>query len=293
MTKLNFKKKNIISELKKFSYWYHKIKLGNGIITPGLDLDPIWNNLRKVRKKVEYKNKLVLDIATFDGMFAFEAEKLGAKTVVATDCLYNSLENFLFCRAILNSKKTKPFFNISPYNLSDRLDIFFQEDFSDKIKNYYRKFDIVQHFGLLYHLKDPMLSLAEARSVIKSGGHLILETDLILDNNQSVMVYNGLPNKSRLRNNTSVWWVPTKKCLFEMLEASLFKVIDNSYSEIYFDVPQKKYGKLKNINKFQEYKVGRCCVVAKALPYKKINKKVAKELSRSFRNPGLKNQLIL
>lgn len=293
MPKSNLNKNNLKSEIKKFSYWYHKIKLGKGIVTPGLDLDPIWNNLRKVRKKIEYKDKLVLDIATFDGMFAFEAEKLGAKTVVATDCLYNSLENFLFCRATLKSKKTKPFFNISPYNLSDRLDIFFQEDFSDKIKNHYRKFDIVQHFGLLYHLKDPMLSLAEARSVIKNGGHLILETDIILENNQSIMVYNGLPNKGRLRNNTSVWWVPTKKCLFEMLEASLFKVVNNSYSEIYFDVPQKKYGKLKNINKFQEYKVGRCCVVAKALPYNKINKKVAKELSRNFRNPGLKNQLIL
>lgn len=293
MTKTKFYLNDVKKELKNFSYWYHKINLGNGIVTPGLDLEPIWNNLRKVRKKINYKNKIVLDIATFDGMFAFEAEKLGAKTVVASDCLYNSLENFLFCRTILNSKKTKPFFNISPYNLSDRLDIFFQEDFSNNIKNYYRKFDIVQHFGLLYHLKDPMLSLAEARSVINDNGHLILETDIILNNDQSIMVYNGLPNRGRLRNNTSVWWVPTKKCLFEMLNASLFKVVESTYSEIHFNVPQKKSGKLKETKKFQEYKVGRCCVVAKAVPYKKINTKVAKELSRSFRNPGLKNHLIL
>ena len=51
--------------------------------------------------------------------------------------------------------------------------------------------------------------------------------------------------------------------------------------------------RLKEIKKFQEYKVGRCCVIAKAIPYKKINSKVAKELSRNFRNPGLKNNLIL
>ena len=102
MPALRFNKKEIQAEIKKFSYWYHKINLGNGIITPGLDLEPIWKNLRNVRNKISYKNKLVLDIATFDGMFAFEAEKLGAKTIVATDCLYNSLENFLFCKAILN-----------------------------------------------------------------------------------------------------------------------------------------------------------------------------------------------
>lgn len=286
-------KKQIKSELKKFSYWYHKINLGHGITTPGLNLEPIWDNLRKVRNKVNYKNKIVLDIATFDGMFAFEAEKIGAKKVIATDCLYNSLDNFLFCRQILNSKKTKPFFNISPYNLSDRLDVFFQEDFSNKLKNYYRKFDIVQHFGLLYHLKDPMISLAEARNVLRTGGNLIIETDVILNKNESVMVFNGLPNNSRLRNNVSVWWAPTKKCLFEMLEASLFEVKEATYSEIFFDVPQNKWGKFKNSTKFQEYKVGRCCVVAKAIPYKKINQKVAKELSRTFRNPGIKNHLVI
>jgi SAM-dependent methyltransferase len=286
-------KKKINSELKKFTYWYHKINLGHGVTTPGLNLEPIWDNLRKVRNQVNYKDKIVLDIATFDGMFAFEAEKIGAKKVIATDCLYNSLDNFLFCRQILNSKKTKPFFNISPYNLSERLDVFFQEDFSNKLKNYYRKFDIVQHFGLLYHLKDPMISLAEARNVLRTGGNLIIETDVILNNNDSVLVFNGLPNNSRLRNNVSVWWVPTKKCLFEMLEASLFEVKESTYREIFFDVPQNKWGKFKNSKKFQEYKVGRCCVVAKAIPYKKINQKVAKELSRTFRNPGIKNALVI
>jgi len=91
----------------------------------------------------------------------------------------------------------------------------------------------------------------------------------------------------------SVWWAQTKKCLFEMLEASLFEVKEATYSEIFFNVPQNKWGKFKNSTKFQEYKVGRCCVVAKAIPYKKINQKVAKELSRTFRNPGLKNQLVI
>ena len=53
MPKFKFSKKEIRTEINKFSYWYHKINLGNGIITPGLDLEPIWKNLRKVRNKVK------------------------------------------------------------------------------------------------------------------------------------------------------------------------------------------------------------------------------------------------
>lgn len=59
---------------KEFSYWYHKIDLGYGITTPGFDYDTLWDNIRRVRKKINYKNKTVLDIASFDGMWAFEAE---------------------------------------------------------------------------------------------------------------------------------------------------------------------------------------------------------------------------
>ncbi|MEI9997909.1 MAG: hypothetical protein WDO13_01425 [Verrucomicrobiota bacterium] len=32
----------------------------------------------------------------------------------------------------------------------------------------------MQHFGLFYHLRDPMLSLAQTRSVMKDGGTLLL-----------------------------------------------------------------------------------------------------------------------
>jgi hypothetical protein len=36
-------------------------------------------------------------------------------------------------------------------------------------------FDIVQHLGVLYHLPNPMLSLAQCRSVPKESGSLLLE----------------------------------------------------------------------------------------------------------------------
>jgi len=90
-----------------FTYWYHKIDLGNGIVTPGFNYDPLWDNIRKVRSRIDYQGKTVLDIASFDGLWAFEAEHLGAKTVVATDCLYRTFKNFMFCRDILLPSPSK------------------------------------------------------------------------------------------------------------------------------------------------------------------------------------------
>ena len=104
----NWTRETIVEKLSKYDYWYHKIDLGFGIVTPGLELDKIWDNIRKVRAGIDYNNKNVLDIAAFDGLFSFEAERLGAGKVIAADCLYKSFSNFLF--AIFMRGSTLPVF---------------------------------------------------------------------------------------------------------------------------------------------------------------------------------------
>lgn len=252
-----------------------------------MNLEPIWENIDKVRKNVSYQGKDVLDIATFDGKFAFEAENLGSRTVVATDCLYKSYNNFLFCKQVLGSRVI-PFFNISPYNLTERLDVYFDENYDNELPNS-RFFDIVQHFGLLYHLQNPMYSLAQARSVLKLGGHLIIETDILLDEAESILIFNGIPNFTRVRDNSTVWWAPTKTSLFEMLEVNFFEVLHESYSEIEFKVPVSTLGSLKDGKMLGQFNIGRACVIAKAVPniINDNNGKVARELLRTYRNPGL------
>ena len=64
-----------IEELKP---WYHKIDLGNGIVTPGRDWDGLWNAIRKLMDRVDYTDKKVLDLASWDGLWAFEAERVGS-----------------------------------------------------------------------------------------------------------------------------------------------------------------------------------------------------------------------
>lgn len=269
-----------------FTYWYHKIDLGNGITTPGFEYDVLWDNIRKVREGIDYKDKLVLDIATFDGLWAFEAENLGAKSVIATDCLYRSYRNFLFCKEILKSKCI-PYYNISPYNLFDRLDVFFQENYDDE-KEYDRLFDIVHHLGLLYHLRDPFLSLSQARSCLKTDGLLLIETNIITDTEESYMLYNGIPDTYRISENYSVWWVPTISCLKEMLTATFFEPNEDSISIVKFELPL--LGRNINTRKKpsgKEHEIGRLCMIAKARDPKEFNPEFTREMFRSYRNPGI------
>src|SRR3954466_11917283 len=75
-----------VEELKKEVAkinWWHSIDLGNGVITPGVDRSS-WK-LKKLRMPQDLSGMSVLDIGAWDGFFSFEAERRGAKRVLAVD----------------------------------------------------------------------------------------------------------------------------------------------------------------------------------------------------------------
>src|SRR3954471_15071437 len=65
--------------------WYHTMELAPGVVTPG------WLDTRPVAAKVPLPPSLAglrcLDVATFNGFWAFEMERRGAAEVVAIDVL--------------------------------------------------------------------------------------------------------------------------------------------------------------------------------------------------------------
>jgi len=63
--------------------WFHRIDLGNGIVTPGVDDSR--SKLVYLNFPVNLTGKTVLDIGAWDGFFSFEAEMRGASRVLATD----------------------------------------------------------------------------------------------------------------------------------------------------------------------------------------------------------------
>ncbi|MBI2240478.1 MAG: DUF1698 domain-containing protein [Magnetospirillum gryphiswaldense] len=244
--------------------WYHKIDL-HGVVTPGYDFDGLWDEIRRVRQRVDYQGKRVLDLASYDGMWAFEAEALGASRVIATDIYPNFvLDNFLLCREILGSS-CFPYYNVSPYRLYERLDSVMQEDARE------RHFDIVQNFGLLYHLRDPLWCLSQCRSVIKTGGLMIVESAVFLDSDRPVMVFNNNGTAGTMvHDDITTWWLPTVPCLIEMLKASLFEV----------DMASVKI--IPGVNG-----LGRCCLVSQAISPDAVSAQLAGELARTDRNPGM------
>src|SRR5215831_10985883 len=65
-------------------HWFHRIDLGNGIITPGQDIDGE-TKIEFNKIPTDLRGKTVLDIGAWDGLFSFEAERRGAARVLATD----------------------------------------------------------------------------------------------------------------------------------------------------------------------------------------------------------------
>jgi tRNA (mo5U34)-methyltransferase len=85
--------------------------LGNGVTTPGFPWEILWDNARQARKAVDSTGKTVLDLGSWDGMWAFEAEMLGAAFVFAIDCMnywqtpwHQGMDNLLLVREAIFSK---------------------------------------------------------------------------------------------------------------------------------------------------------------------------------------------
>lgn len=154
--------------------WYHSIDLGHGVVTPGLvdhrgDLD-------RYHLPASLAGLRCLDVASWDGFFAFEMERRGAAEVVSFDLesiadidipaphraeLITRAEGrrqdrgFQLAREVLGSRVVRRCGSV--YELSP-----------DAVG----RFDLIVVSDLLLHLRDPQLALDHIRSVC--AGTLLL-----------------------------------------------------------------------------------------------------------------------
>jgi len=169
--------------------WFHSIDLGNGIVTPGVDRSA--RRLKGMHMPPSLDGMSVLDIGTFDGFYAFEAERRGAK-VVATDTAvwrdpYIGRSGFDLARRVLGSSvegREIDVLDLSPETVGT--------------------FDLVLFLGVLYHLPNPLLALERIASVTRQ--QLIMEThvDLLGSRRPAAAFY---PH-DELQDDPSNWWGP-------------------------------------------------------------------------------------
>jgi tRNA (mo5U34)-methyltransferase len=154
--------------------WYHTLDFGNGVVTPGaFDLKPL---LPRYHLPESVKGLRVLDVACFDGYFAFEFEKRGAAEVVAVDVA--SMADVDLAPSVRRRLSTEELnrptgfgFELAKrvYGSKVRRELISVYDLSPERLG---SFDIVFCGSLLLHLLNPFKALERMRSVVRGYAHL-------------------------------------------------------------------------------------------------------------------------
>ena len=193
------------------SGWFHSLELGNGLFAPGqIRLEVLRRQLEWLHLPEDLTGQSFLDLGSWDGFYAFEAEQRGAVRVLATDSFswngpgWANKQGFLLAREILRSKV-------------EDMDI----DIMDVCPERVGLFDVVLFSGMLYHMRDPIKALQNAASVCKK--HLIVETAVgMLEVKEPAMAY--LPRVPG--EEQSNYWRPNPALVNLWLKELGFRKID-------------------------------------------------------------------
>lgn len=241
--------KSIAQRVEEIPYWYHKIELPDGTVTPG------WAPINAERYGIpeNLTGKRVLDIGAWDGYWTFEALKRGAKEVIAIDDFSDDLGSpektkrnkwatFDLCREAFGFTEEVKLENhkISKNMWSNHKSQYSEMQYVSRLyKSVYEveklgHFDVIFLFGTLYHLRYPLLALDLISKV--SDGSIYIETAEADDyspyrgglnrgypNNEMVMEF--YPGR-QYGNNDNNWWCPTLQCLCEMVRSAGWQDVD-------------------------------------------------------------------
>jgi tRNA (mo5U34)-methyltransferase len=200
--------------------WWHPIDLGGGLVTPGIDVTTA--RLAEIRMPEKLTGLSVLDIGAWDGFFSFEAERRGARRVLATD-------SFCWDGGGWGTKKG---FELARRSLGSRVEDKWIEvlDLSPETVGV---FDVVLFLGILYHMKHPLLALERVASV--TSGQLIMQTqvDMLAVGRPAMAFYPG----SELGGDPTNWFGPNPAALHAMLETVGFRKVEILSKSFPDDVP--------------------------------------------------------
>ena len=189
--------------------WYHSMELPGGRIIPGfLTLEQLRERYDSFLLPPDLTGKRVLDVGTWDGWFAFEAERRGAE-VVAVDLVEQ--ENFHYAHRALNSKVH--------YVLADVYEI---------PRLGLGHFDYTLFLGVLYHLRHPSLALDTVCGLTKETA---IVDSFVIDGDDRAHVGSPIPwmefyETDELGNNLDNWVGPTLDCLFSLCRSAGFARVE-------------------------------------------------------------------
>jgi tRNA (mo5U34)-methyltransferase len=192
--------------------WFHSYDFGDGTGSQGAKSLKTLQLEAGAIFKYSVKDKTVLDIGAWDGYFSFEAERRGARDVLATDHFcwsgsgWGTKAGFDYAHAKFGSKVR-----------SIDLDVFALDS------EVHGTFDVVLFLGVLYHLRNPLGGLELVARMAEDMA--IIETAVAeLDNSKAVLRYYA-PHELNPGDPTNVF-VPNYKALEGMLRLVGFRHVE-------------------------------------------------------------------
>src|SRR6202167_5521039 len=184
---------------------YHSIDLPDGSVLPGLQsLEHMRRRLDVFGLEQDLRGKRVLDVGAWDGWCSFECERRGAE-VVAVDCV--ALDTFLEAKQLIGSKVE--YLTLDVNELSAR-----------KLGT----FDLVLFFGVLYHLRHPLLGLEKA--VELSTDLVLIESFVIQPEPRQIPAVMEFYERTELGGQVDNWCGPSPECLVSMCRSAGFAQVE-------------------------------------------------------------------
>jgi len=221
-------------------YWFHSIDLGGGVVTPGLK-SSAWLAAEFANLGLsDLSGKSVLDVGSWDGYYAFAAERLGAERVVALDHYAWSSDLGAwedYRRACVErGRPVQPAhtlpevwhpetlpgrrgFDVAHAALESKVEVVVA-DLMDCDLEQLGSFDVVLYLGLLYHMKHPLLALERVAQVTR--GTAIIETQAESFRTSERTALTRFYEGDELNHDPSNWWTFNEAALLSMCRAAGF-----------------------------------------------------------------------
>jgi len=193
-------------------YWFQKIEVMPGLFTPGWS-DPATEKLPVYGLPEDLSGLRVLDVGCAEGFFSFEAERRGAREVIAIDSFPDSVRRFNIIKSARQSSATAYLCNV--YDL-------------DKKK--FGTFDLVLFYGVFYHLKHPQLALEKIADICT--GKLLFQTHIHEEPSlkgtpwAKYHPYGIMSGTDKQSFDPTVFWLFNSACCVAMLDHLGFKNIE-------------------------------------------------------------------
>jgi tRNA (mo5U34)-methyltransferase len=228
------------SRVDEIPFWWHSIDLGGGVVTPGvktaeeLEKELAWLGLGDLR------GKSVLDVGSWDGYFAFAAERLGADRVVALDHYVWATEVGEFVKyrdsrvergLPVAAAETLPEvwhpselpgkrgFDLAHEVLGSNVEVVVG-DLIDCDIEALGDFDVVLYLGVLYHMRNPLLALERLVKVTREVA--IIETQAAQFRGLERLPICQLLEGDELNADPTNWWTFNEAALLSLCRAAGF-----------------------------------------------------------------------